>query len=290
MQYLKWVTPNFIRNILQDLCSPLDVIVILHVWCLLFLTPSLLIFVSNLVLLRTLIQVLKLNSSATNSTSTLATARAALFTHLRWRWAEILFLLLSSWNICQYCYSQQYPSFSENSSETDSVQRKERPRLLPDFINKSEISAKTKSFEGLAAFLNKTSFKELSNKSKLSFNEPIVPRRQKFHISQTASAGKPGPVVSGQNSGFLLSKSDQATNKLSGLVATSVSRPAQIIRRHTLHDKSNQRQSQQPVHVHSWHRQVRFPRTVAKIRHILQIPSTIFNYSVPEYLKLGFLS
>jgi len=155
----------------------------------------------------------------------------------------------------KYRYSQQYPSFSENSSETDSVQRKERPRLLPDFITKSEISAKTKSFEGLAAFLNKTSFKELSNKSKLSFNEPIVPRRQKFHISQTASAGKPGPVVSGQNSGFLLSKSDKATNKLSGLVATSVSRPAQIIRRHTLHDKSNQRQSQQPVHVHSWHRQ-----------------------------------
>ena len=201
-----------------------------------------------------------------------------------------IILLLLSWNICQYCYSQQYPSFSENSSETDSVQRKERPRLLPDFINKSEISAKTKSFEGLAAFLNKTSFKELSNKSKLSFNEPIVPRRQKFHISQTASAGKPGPVVCGQNSGFLLSKSDKATNKLSGLVATSVSRPAQIIRRHTLHDKSNQRQSQQPVHVHSWHRQVRFPRTVAKICHILQIPSTIFNYSVPEYFKLGFLS
>ena len=90
------------------------------------------------------------------------------------------------------------------------------------------MAAKAKSFDGLAALLNKTSFKENkenNNKSKISFNEAIVPRRQKLKISQAA------------------------TNKLGGL---SVSK-AQILRRHTLHDKSN---TGRPQHVHSWHKQV----------------------------------
>ena len=84
-----------------------------------------------------------------------------------------------------------------------------KPRLLPDFINKSEMAAKAKSFDGLAALLNKTSFKENkenNNKSKISFNESIVPRRQKLRISQAGSSSKLG------------SKS-------------------QILRRHTLHDR-----------------------------------------------------
>ena len=70
-----------------------------------------------------------------------------------------------------------------------------------------------------------------NNKSKISFNESIVPRRQKLRISQA-----------GGGSG----------SKFGGL---SVSK-AQILRRHTLHDKSNIRQSLQNVHVHSWHKQV----------------------------------
>ena len=133
----------------------------------------------------------------------------------------------------QHRLSQNYPSLSENSSETDSISRKDKPRRLPDFINKSEMAAKAKSFDGLAALLNKTSFKENkeNNKSKISFNESIVPRRQKLRISQATGAGG---------------------NKFSGL---SVSK-AQILRRHTLHDKSNIRQSLQNVHVHSWHKQV----------------------------------
>ena len=127
-----------------------------------------------------------------------------------------------------------YPSVSENSSETDSISRKDRPRLLPDFINKSDMAAaKAKSFDGLAALLNKTSFKENkeNNKSKISFNDSIVPRRQKLKISQAAG------------------------NKFGGL---SVSK-AQILRRHTLHDKSNNhRQSLHNIHVHSWHKAVCF--------------------------------
>ena len=88
------------------------------------------------------------------------------------------------------------------------------------------MAAKAKSFEGLAALLNKTSLKDIkeNNKSKISFNEAIVPRRQKLKISQP-------------------------TNKFGGL---SVSK-AQILRRHTLHDKSH---TSRPVHVHSWHKQV----------------------------------
>merc|ERR1711923_211253 len=70
------------------------------------------------------------------------------------------------------------------------------------------MAAKAKSFDGLAALLNKTSFKENkeNNKSKISFNESIVPRRQKLRISQAGSSSKLG------------SKS-------------------QILRRHTLHDR-----------------------------------------------------
>ena len=90
------------------------------------------------------------------------------------------------------------------------------------------MAAKAKSFEGLAALLNKTSLKDIkeNNKSKISFNEAIVPRRQKLKISQPA-------------------------NKFGGGLSVS---KAQILRRHTLHDKSN---ISRPVHVHSWHKQVR---------------------------------
>ena len=96
------------------------------------------------------------------------------------------------------------------------------------------MAAKAKSFDGLAALLNKTSFKENkeNNKSKISFNESIVPRRQKLRISQAGSSSKLG------------SKS-------------------QILRRHTLHDRAAPRplQLQQPAggHVHSWHKQVGRP-------------------------------
>ena len=116
---------------------------------------------------------------------------------------------------------------SENSSESESLKRRDRPRLLPEIKNKSEMAAKAKSFEGLAALLNKTSLKDIkeNNKSKISFNEAIVPRRQKLKISQAA------------------------TNKLGGLSGPK----AQILRRHTLHDKSN---TSRPQHVHSWHKQV----------------------------------
>ena len=119
---------------------------------------------------------------------------------------------------------------SENSSESESLKRRDRPRLLPDIKNKCELGGKAKSVEGLSALaglLNKTSLKDFkeNNKSKISFNEAIVPRRQKLKISQAA------------------------TNKLGGL---SVSK-AQILRRHTLHDKSN---TGRPQHVHSWHKQV----------------------------------
>ena len=129
----------------------------------------------------------------------------------------------------QHRFSQHYPSYpslSEHSSESESLKRRDRPRLLPDIKNR-EVAGKAKSFEGLTALLNKTSLKDIkeNNKSKISFNEAIVPRRQKLKISQAA------------------------TNKLGGL---SVSK-AQILRRHTLHDKSN---SARPQHVHSWHKQV----------------------------------
>lgn len=118
---------------------------------------------------------------------------------------------------------------SENSSESESLKRRDRPRLLPDIKNKCELGGKAKSVEGLSALaglLNKTSLKDFkeNNKSKISFNEAIVPRRQKLKISQP-------------------------TNKFGGL---SVSK-AQILRRHTLHDKSH---TSRPVHVHSWHKQV----------------------------------
>ena len=116
---------------------------------------------------------------------------------------------------------------SENSSESESLKRRDRPRLLPEIKNKSEMAAKAKSFEGLAALLNKTSLKDIkeNNKSKISFNEAIVPRRQKLKISQ------PG-------------------TRFGGL---SVSK-AQILRRHTLHDKSDR--LTRTGHVHSWHKQV----------------------------------
>lgn len=154
----------------------------------------------------------------------------------------------------QYRYSQQYPSFSENSSETDSVTKKDKPRLLPElFINKSEMAAKAKSFDGLAALLNKTSFKEnANNKSRISFNESIVPRRQKFRVSQA-------PVAAG-------SKESANGGKLS--VAKS-----QILRRHTLHDKSSHRQ-QTAVHVHSWHKQVTTIHLI--VAKIFCIVATIF--------------
>ena len=130
----------------------------------------------------------------------------------------------------QHRFSQHYPSYpslSEHSSESESLKRRDRPRLLPDIKNMTDIAGKAKSFEGLTALLNKTSLKDIKehNKSKISFNEAIVPRRQKLKISQAA------------------------TNKLGGL---SVSK-AQILRRHTLHDKSN---TGRPQHVHSWHKQV----------------------------------
>ena len=92
----------------------------------------------------------------------------------------------------------------------------------------TDIAGKAKSFEGLTALLNKTSLKDIkeNNKSKISFNEAIVPRRQKLKISQAAGS------------------------KLGGLGSVS---KAQILRRHTLHDKSN---TGRPQHVHSWHKQV----------------------------------
>ena len=161
--------------------------------------------------------------------------------------------------LLQHRLSQHYPSLSENSSESDSINRKEhRPRLLPDFIHKSESAARAKSFDGLAgvaALLNKTSFKENKehNKSKISFNDSIVPRRQKLRISQQTSSG--------------------GGNKFGGL---SVSK-AQILRRHTLHDKSNQRQSLQNVHVHSWHKAV----------SILKI-SNAYCQALSIYLSISF--
>ena len=109
-------------------------------------------------------------------------------------------------------------------------------RLLPDIVNKSEMAAKAKSFDGLAVLLNKTSFRENkeNNKSKISFNESFVPRRQKLRISQ-ANTGSGG-------------------SKFGGL---SVSR-AQILRRHTLHEKASSSHSgQNGGHVHSWHKQVK---------------------------------
>ena len=124
---------------------------------------------------------------------------------------------------------------SENSSETDSMTRTKPGRLLPDIVNKSEMAAKAKSFDGLAALLNKTSFKENkeNNKSRISFNESIVPRRQKLRISQAAPGG------GGKFGGLSVSK-------------------AQILRRHTLHDKTTSRHGGQGGgHVHSWHKQVR---------------------------------
>ena len=109
-------------------------------------------------------------------------------------------------------------------------------RLLPDIVNKSEMAAKAKSFDGLVGLLNKNSFRENkeNNKSKVSFNESFVPRRQKLRISQ-ANTGSGG-------------------SKFGGL---SVSR-AQILRRHTLHEKASSSHSgQNGGHVHSWHKQVR---------------------------------
>ncbi len=130
---------------------------------------------------------------------------------------------------------------SEKSSETDSMKTK-TGRILPDIINKSEIAAKARSFDGLAGLLNKTSFRENkeNNKSKISFNESFVPRRQKLRISQ-ANAGSGG-------------------SKFGGL---SVSK-AQILRRHTLHEKATSRQrGQGGGHIHSWHKQVRGSRDIS---------------------------